>query len=357
METSLYRAVVMTFFAYLTFVIASLVCKCFSELSLYLLSIITSFFVCNVYLVLVALLFLFSSGVWITKRQQQQDLFRNLFSFWCDDHCLCLSKRREVIRHPSKLVQVHTDCAYFYYSVNSSFYISITDVRTISALISFRVLNACSIDKERVFLEEELKILACWSLTFQFHHPVLVAVQLPADVFVFRPKDFLFLLPADLIFVSLVEMKIWSSLHRGTTISTSGLCPTAKATRFLLTNHYSSCVDTHRQSTPSDTTPATMSLLLQVKRRLSSCGPLSRSEHKFSYWIDHFYSNNCFFWIVWLLVLMYDLLAQWSWTISWPFNQIVGYNTRLKMVNGFTARQFKFIWMNEYWYSFSSRLF
>ena len=28
--------------------------------------------------------------------------------------------------------------------------------------------------------------------------------------------------------------------------------------------YYSSCVDTHRQSTPSDTTPATMSLLLPV---------------------------------------------------------------------------------------------
>ena len=60
---------------------------------------------------------------------------------------------------------------------------------------------------------------------------VVVAVQL-SDVFVFRPKDFLFLLPADLIFVSLVEMKIWSSLHRGTTISTSGLCATAKKMRF-----------------------------------------------------------------------------------------------------------------------------
>ena len=42
METSLYRVVMMAYSAYLTFVIASLVCKCLSELSLYLLSIITS---------------------------------------------------------------------------------------------------------------------------------------------------------------------------------------------------------------------------------------------------------------------------------------------------------------------------
>ena len=133
----------------------------------------------------------------------------------------------------------------------------------------------------------------CWSLTFQFHHPVLVAGQLPADVLVFRPKNFHHLLLANLIFILLVEMTIWSSLHRLTTISTSGLCPTAKEMRFQWTNHYSSCVETHSQSTPSDTTPATMSLLLQVERRTSSCGSLSRSEHKFSLWIDNFCSNCC----------------------------------------------------------------
>ena len=85
-------------------------------------------------------------------------------------------------------------------------------------------------------------------------------------------KDFPFLMLANLNFVLLVEMMIWSSLHPKTIISTSGLCQRAKATTFRSTSRFLSCVDTHSQSTPSDSTPATMCSPLLAKRWSSNCG-------------------------------------------------------------------------------------
>ena len=127
---------------------------------------------------------------------------------------------------------------------------------TLSVPISIGVPHACSIDKERVsLLEEGRQILSCRSPTFQLHLPVLLAVQLPADMFDSRPKDFH---PQDVsaetFIVSLVEMTIWSFLHRLTTISTSGLCLTVTGTTCRSTSRFLPCVDTKRKSSPFDTT-------------------------------------------------------------------------------------------------------
>ena len=152
------------------------------------------------------------------------------------------------------------------------------DVHTLS-LISNRVQNVCSIAKGRVSLEEELQTLTWWSLKFRLWPVVLL---LPYRMFVSRQQDFIFLIPAETNIVLLVEMTIWSSLHRATIISTSGPCQRAKATTFLSTNRFLSCVDTQRKSTPSDSTPATMCSLLLAKRWSSNCGrPLHSDSQVF----------------------------------------------------------------------------
>ena len=140
-----------------------------------------------------------------------------------------------------------------------------------SVLISFRVQNAFSIDKGRVFLEEEKKTtLTWWSLTFHLSLTVLV---LP-DKIISWHKDLPSLLSAGTFYVSLGEMTNLSFLHQPTTISTSGLChQIVKATRFQSNNRSSFCVVRQSQSSPSDLTPPMMSLLLLVERRSTNCGP------------------------------------------------------------------------------------
>ena len=66
--------------------------------------------------------------------------------------------------------------------------ISIVDVHTLSVPISPRVQNTCSIDKERVLLEEELEGGIC--LTFHLWPMQLAQLPLP-DKFVFVWRIFL----------------------------------------------------------------------------------------------------------------------------------------------------------------------
>ena len=114
----------------------------------------------------------------------------------------------------------------------------VIDVRTLSP-IYHRVLHACSIEKGRVSLKEELNSL--W-LSLIFHlWPVMVLL---VDKFVFRLKDIPCLDLGETYSVSLVEMTIWSCLHPKTTTSTSGPCLRVRWTTVQSTNRFSSCVDT-----------------------------------------------------------------------------------------------------------------
>ena len=210
----------------------------------------------------------FSSGVWDQFRRWQFH-FRIFFTCGFDDNCCSLPKRwYKIVWHPSKLFQVLVLFEHIWSDVTllTIFQFRI-DVRTLSP-ISSRVQNASSIDKGHVCLEEELK--GVW-LSLTVHLWPALQLGMPGKL-ISRLKDFHLLLSAETLFVSLVEMTIWSSLYPKTTTSTSGICLRVKGTTIQSTNHYSSCVATQVKSTPSGTTPVKMCSPLLVKRKSSNCG-------------------------------------------------------------------------------------
>ena len=120
METSWYRVVVMTFFAYLTFVIASLVCKCFSELSLCFF--ITSSLLCVLMFSLRH--YFFSVPVFESPKDDSNKIYSATFSpvdtMIIAAHCQTGVKLLDIVQ-PSNLVQVHIRKEFISFTFSFSF--------------------------------------------------------------------------------------------------------------------------------------------------------------------------------------------------------------------------------------------